>query len=1323
MKRRFTILLAALLLMFSYAGFAQVESGTTYSTPSISGLPEGWSGVDGDGTTYVKLIDATHYIQTADFEQNGFSSIVIKARKFGGPSEAQAKITVSWYDSEEEETVLGTIDPTSTTLTNYTISNPATTENGTGYIKIQNKNASSNKGSGVSEVTITYVQPGGTQPTTYTVTYDCNGGTSGCPNPSTLTVDAGSQIELADAPSKDGFDFAGWSDGNTTYDENEDYTVNGNVTFTAQWTEQSSGDVHWVLTSLADLTESDVFVIVGNGYAMTNNNGTSSAPAVSAVTIENDMITSTVASTIQWTISGNASDGYTFYPNGSTTTWLYCNTTAESSSNNNMRVGTGDRKVFELNSNNILLTKDSYITRYLSIYNNQDWRGYVNTNLSPALSFYKKVTGDIIPPSISADNVSLAYDDEEGTIAYTINNEPTPAGTLTATTTAEWLTIGTVGDNVPFTCTANDATTERTATVTLTYTYERATVTKDVTVTQAAAPVVYTTIPALFEAATSTETSVLVTFNNWVVSGVSTNGKNVFVTDNNGNGFVIFDTEGGLDDTYSVGDILAGTAVSCSLVLYHGFVELTDVNAENLTITAGGDVTEADVAMADLAGVNTGALVHYENLTCSIDNNKYYLSDGTTTIQVYNTLYAFEALEDGKTYNITGVYQQYNSNKEILPRSADDIEEVVVIVPSITVTPPTLNVDAEQHLVNYLDLEYENIEVEDAGSFTVHYYNAEGEEIELVPGETWMTAGVAKPENAYQVICTIIANEGAARTAYFKVSALDAENNTVYSNLVTVNQEAYVAPTGDKYAKVTSAEDLTNGQYLIVYEDGDVAFNGGLDVLDVENNTIDVTINEDEITATNVTSAAEFTIDITAGTIKSASGYYIGQNSNANGLASSTTVEYTNTISIDNEGNAVVVSSGGAYLRYNSASNQNRFRYYKSSSYTAQKAIQLYKKVEATTETYTLEIDGYAEGSEGGYYLIASPVTVDLTNHDMTTGDFDLYYFDNAQDDEWRNYRQEAFNLVPGTGYLYAKKATDDNPTYSFELTGVPYNGNGDVELTYTENADFAGFNLIGNPFNTNATLVDMPYYRLNSDGSALNTSTETSQINVMEGVFVQATPENTTAHFTTAAGSKIISQLNVKVTRNRGAVLDNAIIRFDNGAMLGKFQLNPNSTKVYITEGNEDYAIVRSAAESEMPVSFKAAENGTYTLSVVAENVEMNYLHLIDNMTGTDVDLLATPSYSFEANTTDYANRFRLVFNANGLEENSNFAFFNGSEWVVSNMGDATLQVIDMTGRVISSETVNGNVTFSTNGLTAGVYMMRLVNGNDVKTQKVLVK
>ena len=151
--------------------------------------------------------------------------------------------------------------------------------------------------------------------------------------------------------------------------------------------------------------------------------------------------------------------------------------------------------------------------------------------------------------------------------------------------------------------------------------------------------------------------------------------------------------------------------------------------------------------------------------------------------------------------------------------------------------------------------------------------------------------------------------------------------------------------TGDKYVKVTSDEDLTSGQYLIVYEEGSVAFDGSLEALDAVGNTIEVVLNNSEIAATSATTAAEFTIDVTAGTIKSASGLYIGQTSDANGLASSTETAYTNTLSIVTDGNVNIVSSGGAYLRYNSTSDQSRFRYYKSSTYSSQKAIQLYKKV------------------------------------------------------------------------------------------------------------------------------------------------------------------------------------------------------------------------------------------------------------------------------------------------------------------------------------------------------------------------------------------
>ena len=155
----------------------------------------------------------------------------------------------------------------------------------------------------------------------------------------------------------------------------------------------------------------------------------------------------------------------------------------------------------------------------------------------------------------------------------------------------------------------------------------------------------------------------------------------------------------------------------------------------------------------------------------------------------------------------------------------------------------------------------------------------------------------------------------------------------------------------------------------------------------------------------------------------------------------------------------------------------------------------------------------------------------------------------------------------------------------------------------------------------------------------------------------------------------------------------------------------------------------MRSANEGEMPVSFRAAENGTYSLSVEVSDTEMAYLHLIDNKTGVDVDLLANPSYTFEANANDYESRFRLVFNATGVEENNTnetFAFFNGSEWVIdgpsTGSGTCILQVIDMMGRVLSSEQINGNTAVNLNQ-AAGIYVLRLVNGENVMVQKVVVR
>lgn len=381
-----------------------------------------------------------------------------------------------------------------------------------------------------------------------------------------------------------------------------------------------------------------------------------------------------------------------------------------------------------------------------------------------------------------------------------------------------------------------------------------------------------------------------------------------------------------------------------------------------------------------------------------------------------------------------------------------------------------------------------------------------------------------------------------------------------------------------------------------------------------------------------------------------------------------------------------------------------------------------------TMQTFEKPITAYTSDKDH-YYLIASPIgTVSPENvTNMLENSYDLYYFDQSQDKEWINYKgdqalgQEGhFNLESGKGYLYANS---NNVTLTF--TGTPYNGNGQVDLAYNANAVLKGWNLIGNPFGTEASL-DKPYYRLNAEGNALKTETENTPIAAMEGVFVQATAAGEKATFAAVSrgGRSNVAKLNIMVTRNRSVVEDNAIIRFDGGSMLGKFQLNPGHTKVYIPQDGKDYAIVRSAAQGEMPLNFKAEKSGTYTLSFSNEEVTFSYLHLIDNMTGADIDLLQTPNYTFNAKTSDYASRFKVVFAANEIGSSSDsesFAFFRNGNLVVLNEGMATLQVIDMMGRILSSERISGSYETKVDA-APGVYMLRLVSGNEVKIQKVII-
>ena len=171
------------------------------------------------------------------------------------------------------------------------------------------------------------------------------------------------------------------------------------------------------------------------------------------------------------------------------------------------------------------------------------------------------------------------------------------------------------------------------------------------------------------------------------------------------------------------------------------------------------------------------------------------------------------------------------------------------------------------------------------------------------------------------------------------------ESGIVYAGEATTLFALYTKESTEAvqvFEKVTTTQDDWTGDYLIVYEEGKVAFNGSLTKLDAASNTVAVTIANGMIDATDTLLGAVFTIDADGSAIMSASGLYIGHGSYANGLTTSATDTYTNEISIDSNGNAVIaIAIGGETitLRYNYASDQCRFRYYKS----GQQAITLYK--------------------------------------------------------------------------------------------------------------------------------------------------------------------------------------------------------------------------------------------------------------------------------------------------------------------------------------------------------------------------------------------
>lgn len=655
----------------------------------------------------------------------------------------------------------------------------------------------------------------------------------------------------------------------------------------------------WVLTDLAQINAGDQVVIVstkdGNSYAMSNDKDASAAPNAVKVTVSNSLLSETPADNLIWHFDV-ANNQYTFYKDSGKKAWLYC-----TNANNGVRVGTNTDKVFEI--------KDDYLyhvaqKRYLGVYNAQDWRCYtsINTNITgQALQFYVKTIGVETPDvpkipelTITPEIVEVPAAGGNAGFDYEVVN-PNEGTSVSASTTADWIADFdyTTPNKVTFTVTENTLEEAREAVIKLDYEGAES---KTVTVKQDAKVPEGMLVDVLTRETTGV-TSGSTSYSSWsgktltspaVYAGNSAGSNDAIqLRSNNNNSGVVTTTSGGYVRKITV-EWQSDTQSE----------RILDVYGKNTAYTEATDLYDTDKQGTKLGSIKCGT-----STELVITGDYQYIGLRSSGGAMYLTEIA-----------ITWSSESGSGSGETPEPGPVELSAPVVSCTNQTETSLTFGWPA----------------VDNASKYEVTFNNGVPDVITSTSYEkTGLTA------NTKYTISVKAVGDG---VNYTTSPAGTAEGTT---------KEAQQPGETKKYfVKVTSAPSDWSGTYLIVYESGNVAFDGSLTTLDAVSNTKSATITNGEIEATEAMMAITFDIakNGDAYTVKSKSGYYVGQTSDTNGLQANTSTKYDHTLSVSN-GNVHMIS-GKAYLRFNAASNQNRFRYYKSTSYSGQKAIQLYKLVE-----------------------------------------------------------------------------------------------------------------------------------------------------------------------------------------------------------------------------------------------------------------------------------------------------------------------------------------------------------------------------------------
>ena len=554
----------------------------------------------------------------------------------------------------------------------------------------------------------------------------------------------------------------------------------------------------------------------------------------------------------------------------------------------------------------------------------------------------------------------------------------------------------------------------------------------------------------------------------------------------------------------------------------------------------------------------------------------------------------------------------------------------------------------------------------------------------------------ATPEIGYELDCWIVTTASGDNVNVsenqFEMPADDVMVSAVFS---------YIGTFSPQYYLVTDASQLVAGRtYLIVNTSAGKAMSttqnnnnrGAVDVTISNNCIANIGTTVCELTLGGSTGAWTF-FDANWGT---AGGYLYAASSSNNYLKTQVTNDANGqwNITFDNNHKATIVAQGANtrnIIRYNSGSTifscyssgqQDVFLFIRSEEYdhpenetiadlfpfdkhTVRSGATLTVSGTATCNdanhliledgaqfvhhndgvmaTFKKSINAYT--TDGGWYTIAAPFVSCTPSGTMIGNKFDLYAYNEDADLEWNNYKAHTtdFVMASGSGYLYAHK-----PNVTLRMSGVLSNGSSaeTIDLSYGNNTEvLKGFNLLGNPkaheitYTTTDAVSDGYYY---IDNGSAWTYTTSNTVPVGRGFLVKANAENQ---------SVILNPQGRGENADIGQYLclgigeDKIFIKLSDGISMPLVDLNGEHAPFYLLRDRQPYIMLVRNGAASLDLCYEVRHAGRQTLVAQTEGLGLDYLHLIDRLTGADIDLLTTPVYTFEAHPTDHEARFVLLF------------------------------------------------------------------------------